>query len=120
MRLFSILTLLFCMFSCDKENQSTLESSKDEILSKELTLTILEELILIETHLQSKYHSFTNYNEALILSRDSILKSKKTNIIQFNRSFNNYAKTDKELIDIYETLLNNYNEKSAKTTIIQK
>jgi hypothetical protein len=119
MKLF-LFVVLFCVISCGKENQSKLESSKDEFLSKELTLSILEELILIETHLQSKYHSFSNYREALILSRDSILKSKNTTISQFNKSFNNFAKTDKELIRIYESLLNNYNEKSAKAIIIQK
>jgi hypothetical protein len=118
--IYFVLSFGFGLFSCNKENKNANDLVIDGILSKEETISILDELILIETHLQSKYYSFSNYGEALALSRDSILKSKNTNIRQFNKSFNHYAKTDKELIDIYENVLNNYNEKSAKAIIIQK
>jgi len=118
--LYLLLIVTFCFISCDNKDHDNLGSSEKEILSKEKTISILEELVLIETHLQAKYYSFANYHESLILSRDSVLKSKNTNIRQFNNSFNYYAKTDKDLIDLYENVLNNYNEKSAKATVIQK
>jgi hypothetical protein len=110
-----IIPLIFLLFSC-KDSKITDSNNSNEIITRDLTISVLEELVLVETHLQSKYHMLVNYQDALTKSRDSILKSKNLNLTQFNKSFEFYAKSDKELIKVYEDMLNNLNEKSAKVS----
>lgn len=80
-------------------------------------ITVFEELVLIESHLQSKYYSYSNYQESLQLSRDSLLKSKGISFNQFTNSFDYYSKSDEDLVTLYQNVLNDYNEKSAKSVI---
>lgn len=80
-------------------------------------ITVFEELVLIESHLQSKYFSYSNYQESLQLSRDSIFNSKGITFKQFSNSFDYYSKSDEDLVTLYQNVLNDYNEKSAKSVI---
>lgn len=108
-----LITFLFILYSCESTESSTVK--KNSALSKEETLGIFEELILIESHLQNTFFSYENYREALFISRDSLLKSKNVTLEQFNQSFDSFAKSDKEMADLYEEVLNDFNEKSAKS-----
>jgi hypothetical protein len=113
MRNFFIFILfgLFLVSSCQRKEAADLRLKNEKIISKELVISIFEELVLIESHLQSKYYSYSNYGESLQLSRDSI---------QFTNSFDFYSKSDDELVSLYQDVLNDYNEKSAKSVIRTK
>ncbi len=116
MRIFVFLSIIV-ICSCDNSNSQLKLESNESVLSKKQTCSIFEELVLIETHLQNTYFSFENYKEALFISRDSLLKSKNVTLEQFNKSFDHYAKSDKEMSDLYEEILNNMNENAAKTSV---
>ena len=116
MRIFVFLSIIV-ICSCDNSNSQLKLGSNESVLSKKQTCSIFEELVLIETHLQNTYFSFENYKEALFISRDSLLKSKNVTLEQFNKSFDNYAKSDKEMSVLYEEILNNMNENAAKTSV---
>jgi hypothetical protein len=122
MRIFFIFILfgLFLVSSCQRKEDADLRLKNEKIISKELVISIFEELVLIESHLQSKYYSYSNYGESLQLSRDSILKAKGISLKQFTNSFDFYSKSDEELVSLYQDVLNDYNEKSAKSVIRTK
>jgi hypothetical protein len=111
----ALFILLIALCSC-QTNDSPL-AKKEPVLSKKATLAIFEELVLIESHLQNTYISYENYKESLFLSRDSLLKSKNSTLGQLNTSFDHYASTDKEMAILYEEVLNDFNEKAAKTSL---
>lgn len=108
-------TLLLVLYSCQSTDSKSV--SKVPILSKKETLAIFEELVLIESHLQNAYMSYENYKESLFLSRDSLLKNKNSTLDQLNTSFDHYASSDKEMANLYEEVLNDFNEKAAKTVL---
>jgi hypothetical protein len=122
MRIFFIFILfgLFLVSSCQRKEAADVRLKNEKIISKELVISIFEELVLIESHLQSKYYSYSNYGESLQLSRDSILKAKGISLKQFTNSFDFYSKSDDELVSLYQDVLNDYNEKSAKSVIRTK
>ena len=122
MRIFFIFILfgLFLVSSCQRKEAADLRLKNEKIISKELVISIFEELVLIESHLQSKYYSYSNYGESLQLSRDSILKAKGISLKQFTNSFDFYSKSDDELVSLYQDVLNDYNEKSAKSVFRTK
>jgi hypothetical protein len=117
---FLILFVTLFIFSCKQKETVNGKLINDKIISKELMISIFEELVLIESHLQSKYYSYANYEEALQLSRDSLLKSKGISFKQFTNSFDYYSKSDEDLITLYQDVLNDYNEKLAKSIIKNK
>jgi hypothetical protein len=102
--------------SCENSTGKLKSVNNQSVLYKKETCSIFEELVLIETHLQNTYFSFENYKEALFVSRDSLLKSKNVTLEQFNKSFDHYAKSDKEMTALYEEILNDLNENAAKTS----
>jgi hypothetical protein len=116
MRIFVFLSIIV-ICSCDSSTGKFKSVNNQSVLSKKETCSIFEELVLIETHLQNTYFSFENYKEALFISRDSVLKSKNVTLDQFNKSFDHYAKSDKEMSNLYEEVLNNMNENAAKTSV---
>ena len=114
--IYFFLVLLF-IYSCQQKESVNAKLSDEKIISKELMISVFEELVLIESHLQSKYYSFANYGQALQLSRDSLLKSRGISFKQFTNSFDYYSKSDEDLVTLYQDVLNDYNEKSAKSII---
>ena len=106
--------------SCQQNEIVDRKNNDEKILSKELVISIFEELVLIESYLQSKYYSYSNYCESLQVSRDSLFKVKGVTLQQFSNSFDYYSKTDQELVTLYKEVLNNYNEKSAKSVVRSK
>ena len=122
MRNFFIFILfgLFLVSSCQRKEAADVRLKKEKIIPKKLVISIFEELVLIESYLQSKYYSYSNYGESLQLSRDSLLKSKGISLKQFTNSFDFYSKSDDELVSLYQDVLNDYNEKSAKSVIRTK
>jgi hypothetical protein len=117
---FLILFGFFVFSSCQNKKSVDERLNKENIIPKELLISIFEELVLIESHLQSTYYSYTNYGESLQVSRDSLLKTKGVSLKQFTNSFDYYSKTDEDLVALYQNVLNNYNEKSAKSIIRNK
>lgn len=103
--------------ACQQKESMNGARDNEKIISKELLVSIFEELVLVESHLQSKYYSYANYGESLLLSRDSLLRSKGVTLKQFTTSFDFYSKTDEDLVILYQEVLNDYNEKSAKAVI---
>ena len=114
---FLILGCFFLFSSCQQKKSTNGMLTNEKIISKELMISVFEELVLIESHLQSKYYSYSNYGESLQLSRDSLLKSKGISFNQFTNSFDYYSKSDEDLVTLYQNVLNDYNEKSAKSVI---
>lgn len=114
---FLILVCFFLFSSCQQKESTNGKLTNEKIISKELMISVFEELVLIESHLQSKYFSYSNYGESLQLSRDSLLKSKGISFNQFTNSFDYYSKSDEDLVTLYQNVLNDYNEKSAKSVI---
>ncbi len=103
--------------SCQQKDQTNTNLNDEKIIPKELMISIFEELVLIETHLQAKYYSYSQYGESLQISRDSLLKSKAVSLKQFTNSFDYYSKSDEELVLLYQDVLNDFNEKSAKSSV---
>ncbi|MFM7661266.1 MAG: DUF4296 domain-containing protein [Bacteroidota bacterium] len=115
-RILFILCSLLLNYSCQQREANIEKEKNKKLISKELLISIFEELVLIESHLQSKYFIYSNYEETLYLSRDSLLKSKGCTFQQFKDSFDYYSKSDKELLSLYQEILNDFNEKSARAT----
>ncbi len=118
--IFFIVLWMVLFSSCQQKDQTNTNLNDEKIIPKELMISIFEELVLIETHLQAKYYSYSQYGESLQISRDSLLKSKAVSLKQFTNSFDYYSKSDKELVSLYQDVLNDFNEKSAKSSIRQK
>jgi len=114
---FCIFLVLLFIYSCQQKESVNAKLSDEKIISKELMISVFEELVLIESHLQAKYYSYANYGQALQLSRDSLLKSKGISFKQFTNSFDYYSKSDEDLVTLYQDVLNDYNEKSAKSVV---
>jgi hypothetical protein len=113
---FGVLSLML-ISSCQQKKSMNSKLGDEKIIPKAQVISIFEELVLIESHLQSKYYSYSNYSESLQLSRDSLFKVKGVTLHQFSNSFDYYSKTDQELVTMYQEVLNNYNEKSAQSVI---
>ncbi|MFM7668906.1 MAG: DUF4296 domain-containing protein [Bacteroidota bacterium] len=114
---FCIFLVLLFIYSCQQKESVNAKLSDENIISKELMISVFEELVLIESHLQAKYYLYANYGQALQLSRDSLLKSKGMTFKQFTNSFDYYSKSDEDLVTLYQDVLNDYNEKSAKSVV---
>ncbi|MFM8243477.1 MAG: DUF4296 domain-containing protein [Crocinitomicaceae bacterium] len=114
---FCIFLVLLFIYSCQQKESVNAKLTDENIISKELMISVFEELVLIESHLQAKYYSYANYGQALQLSRDSLLKSKGMTFKQFTNSFDYYSKSDEDLVTLYQDVLNDYNEKSAKSVV---
>ena len=83
-----ILSFAFCtiLLSSCLENETP-----ENVLSINKMSPLVEEIMLIETHYQSKYGVPSQYKKALDQSVDEILKKSKTNRKCFERSLAYYA-----------------------------
>lgn len=106
MRWFALIVLLG-LFSC----KGTIDraSKPDDLIPRDTMVSILTEMVKLESFVQAKYVQPAKYHEVMIHSGDSLLKVFNVSKSQYERSFKYYASYQEEMIGMYEESLDRLN-----------
>ena len=94
--------VILLFLSCGKNQQS-------EILPPEKMQVVMKEVMLLETYYQSKYGSPSVYGRSLKKAAQKVFDKHQTDSIQYERSFDYYAKNQGELKAMQEKIIEELN-----------
>lgn len=103
-KVFGFSVVLFFL-SCGKNQQS-------DILPPEKMQVVMKEIMLLETYYQSKYGSPSIYGRSLKKAAQKVFDKHQTDSIQYERSFDYYAKNHAELKLIQEKIIEELNREN--------
>lgn len=84
------------------------------LISKDKLVVILEELMLVEQHIQSKYPQLNQFRKTAQLSGDAILKKNHVTSKRFDEAMDYYGSRQEEMKKIYDRVLERMNAKLNK------
>jgi hypothetical protein len=107
----SRLSYTFCivllLVSCTASIKHT-EPPKD-LIQREQMVSLMQDLILMESHLELSYGQINKFYKILNTSSDSIFKKHHIARERFDRSFTHYASDQFEISSLYQEILDNLN-----------
>ncbi|MFN5417721.1 MAG: DUF4296 domain-containing protein [Flavobacteriia bacterium] len=86
----------------------------NNLLPKDSLAVVLEELMLIEQNIQSKYPSLNQFQEIAKKSGDTLLNKYDISFRRFDEAMNYYGSRQDEMKQIYDQILENMNRKLNK------
>ena len=86
----------------------------DGLIPQDKLEVILKELILVESHVQSKYTHVSQFRETMKRSGDAILKKNGVSYEQFDASMTYYGSRQNKMQEIYASVLESLNKESGK------
>lgn len=111
-RFLLIIGIVSVLVSC-KGSISGFYPEPDNLLSKEEMVDILTELAIIESAYQMKYVQVTRYSKVLQQDADSIFRAFKADRHTFEESMTYYGYHQEELIEIYQYVKANLEQRQA-------
>jgi hypothetical protein len=106
------------LFSCEvKLNE--IEPPND-LISQSKMVSILEEIMLVENVLQTRYPDISQFHESIEKSGDHILQKHQVSFKQFDISIDYYASHQDQMKVIYDKVLQNMTKKLNKLEAEQK
>lgn len=108
MKVIGILTLL-SLFSCQVKLKEFRAPS--DVIPKDSLSLILQEIMLVEYQVQSKYPLPQQFQDCVKKSGDTILSRYQVTYQRFDRSMTYYGSKQEEMQEIYDTVLERLSEK---------
>ena len=102
------LLLTFLLFACN-ENGSLFQEK--EPLTEEQFVDVYEDVLVLENYYQAKYGILTNYKDALEKSTDKAFRKHHVTKIDFEKTYEFYAKNPEKLKTIQEKIIARLNKK---------
>ena len=81
---------------------------------------VMNELIKLESYIQSEYNSVAQYNMVMINSGDSLMRSYNITKEQFEESLEYYGTHQDLLKGIYDKILDDYNRELGELSLENK
>ena len=97
------------LFSACNENGSLFQEK--EPLTEEQFVEVYEDILVLENYYQSKYGILTNYKDALEKSSEKTFRKHKTTKVEFENTYEFYAKNPEKLRTIQEKIIARLNKK---------
>lgn len=99
MKSFAALTLVLLLFSC----KSTIERfpEPENLIPRDTMVIILQDLIVLESHVISRYPEVNTFRDLMRNSGDSLLAKYHVNFKRFDQSINYYGSRQDEMQSIY-------------------
>lgn len=80
------------------------------LIPREKMVDIMQELVKLESHIESTYISVARYHKVMVNSGDSLLLSFDVTIEEFDQSMEYYASRQDEMESIYSEALDKLNK----------
>lgn len=84
------------------------------LIPKDSIIIVLEELMVIEQHIQSRFPTVNQFQEIAKNSGDTLFKKYNISFKRFDESMDYYGSRQEEMKSIYNTILENLNRKLNK------
>ncbi|MES2589219.1 MAG: DUF4296 domain-containing protein [Bacteroidota bacterium] len=110
--IYLILMVLLGFISCEMKINQVPEPTN--LISKEKMALILEEIMVIENHIQNRFPHISQFQESVKSSGDLILKKHDVSFKQFEKSLEYYGARQDEMKEIYNISLESMNKKLLK------
>lgn len=85
----------------------------ENLIPKKNMISIVQEMVVMEAHIQSKIPSVSKYHKVMTNSGDSILSIHNVSRVQYESSLEFYAKNQIDLQEIYDEALDDLNKEQA-------
>lgn len=108
----ALLLLISCVTSCSMKLDEIPEPAN--LIPKEKLVPLLEELMLVEFKVQSRYPQINQFQECAKKSGDYVLKKHLVSFKQFDETMDYYGSRQDEMEAIYDEVLENMNRKLNK------
>ncbi|MFA7273321.1 MAG: DUF4296 domain-containing protein [Crocinitomicaceae bacterium] len=106
-RILHILCLAFLMVGCTTQIKRA-QPPKD-LIQREQMVSLMQDLILTESHLELSYGQINKFYKILNTSSDAIFKKHHISRDRYDRSFTYYASDQDEMSSLYQEILDNLN-----------
>jgi hypothetical protein len=87
------------------------------LIPKDSMILVIEDLMLIEDHIQTRYPQINQFKKSLEKSGDTLLKKYHISYIRFEKSFDYYTSFQNEMKSIYAQVLENMIKKLNKLQV---
>lgn len=98
---------MFLVFASSCVEKIPLLPKPDNLIEREKMITILTELVKIESAAQIKYPLFVDFNPVISNTGDSLLKSMNVNEVDFEKSIDYYGANQQEMTAMYDEVKQN-------------
>lgn len=109
MRIATGIAILLLLQSCKAEIKSIPKPA--DVVPRDSIVLILEEMMVLEGHVQSKYPQITQFHKVMQKSGDQLLEKYHMNFDRYSRSIDYYGSEQEEMQKIYSEVLDSMNRK---------
>lgn len=104
-----VLCCIFSLLSCETSLKEI--PQPENLIPKDKLVLILEELMIVEQHIQTKYPQINQFEDIAKRSGDAILKKYGVSYKRFDQAMDYYGSHQKEMQEIYNQILDRLNTK---------
>lgn len=112
MKIFTFIFLLSLLGACQIKVKEI--PAPENLLPKDSLIIVLEELMIVEQHIQSRYPQLNQFQDLAKRSGDTILFKYHVSFKRFDQAMDYYGSRQDEMKGIYEKILDNLNRKYNK------
>jgi hypothetical protein len=112
MKCFIVLYAIVLLSACQLSSNSEKNTSK--LIHKDTLVSVLRELMLVESHVQFMYGQVSIYKDVMKESGLAILKKHALKEDRFDYTMNYYGTHQAELITLYKQVLDSLNQQATK------
>ena len=113
-----IISILLFFVSCNSELIQI--DAPENLLSKEKMVEVMKEMVKLESHIQSRYPSVSEYNKTMLNSSDVLFKKMHVTRSEFEGSMDYYGTHQEEMKEIYEEVLDQLNSELGEIQSIKQ
>ena len=113
-----IIGILFFFVSCNSELMQI--DAPENLIPKEKMVEVMKELVKLESHIQSRYPSVSEYNKTMLNSSDVLFKKMHVTRLEFESSMDYYGTHQKEMKEIYAEVLDQLNSELGEIQSIKQ
>jgi hypothetical protein len=103
------IVVLLILSACKAEIKSI--PKPDDVIPRDSLVIVLEDMMLLEGHVQSKYPQITQFHKVMRKSGDKLLAKYHMTYDRYSRSIDYYGSDQQEMQDIYNEVLESMNRK---------
>ena len=106
-RTLKLLLLILIVAACSPQIKRP--SPPKDLIPREQMVNLMQDLILMESHLELSYGQINKFYKILNTSSDYILEKHHISRDRYDRSFTYYASNQEEMSSLYQKILDNLN-----------
>jgi hypothetical protein len=107
---YSIIIVSLLLFIACELKIREIDAPKN-LIPRDSMVLILEDLMLLESHIQNRYPQVNQFKSSLRKSGDTLLRKYDISFRRFEKSFDYYASYQDDMKAIYNQVLENMNKK---------